>query len=210
MCGRYWLKDNPEELARRYGARPVSGEMQAGGEIFPSYFVPVVTAGKNDMREDGMFVSRMKWGFPLPGKKGAVINARSETVASKNLFKKRFMNQRCIVPVNGFFEWKVEMDADNKKRKIKHLFSLPDEKVFSLAGIFGEFQDEINNSYMAFVIITVEPNSIVAPIHNRMPVILPEEQESRWLNSNEEESYRLMELMVPYKDNIAPLLAKRV
>ena len=210
MCGRYWLKDNPEELARRYGARLFSSETEGNGEVFPSYFVPVVTAGGNDGSDDRNLISNMIWGFPLPGKKGAVINARSETVAFKSIFKKRFMSQRCIVPANGFFEWKEENDEKNKKRKIKHIFNLPDETVFSLAGIFGDFHDEANNSYRAFVIITVEPNNIVAPIHNRMPVILPEEKENIWLNTNEQDSHELTELMVPYNSDRVPLFVRAV
>ena len=202
MCGRYWLKDNPEELARIYGAKLISGEMKTGGEIFPSYFVPVVKAGENTGAEEELLLSPMKWGFPLKGKKSAVINARSETVTSKNMFNKKFEKQRCIVPVNGFFEWKEELDANSKKRKIKHLFTLPGEKVFSLAGIFGEFYDEGINTYSAFVIITTEPNTVVATVHKRMPVILPKDQEKIWLNNKEHDNQKLMELMVPYELDI--------
>lgn len=110
-------------------------------------------------------VEEMKWGF---GKN--VINARLETVDKLYIFKEALRKRRCLVPISGFYEW---------KKKVPHMFKSKKERLFALAGIFDE-EEKI-------AIVTTIPNSVVAPIHDRMPVVLTREMERVWLGQGYEQ-----------------------
>ncbi len=198
MCGRYWLKDNVEELAERYGVRTVNNKYNGGiggSEIFPSQTVPVVVNdGENKIRF-------LKWGFPRPVKKGLIINARSETIQEKYMFKSQFLRQRCIIPANGFFEWKRE-----GTRKIKYMLRLANSSIFSMAGIYGDFTDIEGESYTGFVIITTTPNRVTEKIHNRMPAILPGDKEKIWVDEELKDPRVLKDLLKPYENIETPLI----
>lgn len=181
MCGRYYIDNEDEiiemreiiqEVNERYKDTLELASMKTG-EIFPTETVPIITADGNYKKAE-----LMTWGFPKWNAPGVIINARAETALDKPMFKKAIESRRCLVPTNGFFEWKHK---NNKSTKEKYLLKLPDEPMLYLAGIYNTYQKEDGTAYNGFVILTTEANESVKPIHNRMPVILADERKNVWL-----------------------------
>lgn len=120
-----------------------------------------------------------------------IINARSETVDSKAMFKDPFKYHRCIVVADGFYEWKRE------ERKIPYHFTVTDQPIMPLAAVYIPIKNQQGQMDYGFTIITCEPNPLMKPIHHRMPVILDEEGIELWL-AGETSPNRLKELLKPY------------
>ena len=171
MCGRYYIEIDKNELAS------ICNEVQKNvdapeqlsfnldtGEVFPTNIVPIRT-GMNEFRA-------MKWGF-LGYSGRPIINARSETALEKPTFRKPMQTGRCLVPASGYYEWKQE-----GKKKIKQSISLPSGKVMYIAGCYRLEEDE---PHYSFVILTRDASSSVQEIHERMPVIIPENKIADWL-----------------------------
>ncbi|MCG9879345.1 MAG: SOS response-associated peptidase [Bacteroidia bacterium] len=127
------------------------------------------------------------------------LNAKSETAFDKPSFKQSIINQRCIIPVTGFFEWQTQ----GPKNKIPHFIHLPNKPIFSLAGIYSSWLNPNNQDvYHTFSILTCEANSLMQKIHNskkRMPCILSTEQEKIWLDPTLVQA-EIMEVMSAYED----------
>ncbi|MGI6140481.1 MAG: SOS response-associated peptidase [Caldicoprobacterales bacterium] len=190
MCGRYMLHADVEEILQHYGI--VKGRVTHSWvpEVFPSHEVPIVV--NRNKRE----LVPMKWGFPAPYGKGIIINSRGETIDSRPMFRRAFRQKRCIVPVNAFFEWSR---AGRDKTKFK--FGLKRSALFSLAGIYEDFKDQTGLYYKAFSILTIQSNPLVSLVHNRMPVILPREQEAAWLDHSVQDVSLLKPLIRPYDES---------
>jgi putative SOS response-associated peptidase YedK len=142
----------------------------------------------------------MKWGLiPFWAKDPRIgnrlINARAETIAEKPSFKSALKANRCLVPASGFYEWK-EIGG----RKMPFLFQLKDISLFSFAGLYDVWKDEQKNEIKTFTIITTNANSFMAPIHDRMPVILTPENENIWLDNAINDVPQLLPLLKPYPD----------
>jgi putative SOS response-associated peptidase YedK len=179
VCVRYILHEADSAISAV--SKALGAKLAAPDWIAPRYNVsiasrmPVVAAGGG-----GPEVRGMLWGLIPPGAKGEknprlLANARAETVATLNVFRRGVERRRCLVPANGFYEWRTEAGA-----KQPHLFQLRDQQPFAFAGIWepaGEGRPE------TYCILTTEPNELVAPIHNRMPVILTGATMSRWIGS---------------------------
>lgn len=186
MCGRYAIfdeEDNIEirkiiqEIDEKFAGTPEREKMRTG-EIFPTNIAPVLLPSKKG--ESIFQAAPLKWGYPRWDGPGVVINARAETVGRKNMFRVSLAAQRCVIPASGFFEWK-KGDSGSRK-KDKYLFQLPDTPVIYMAGLYNNFKDsKTGESYAAYVILTTAANKTVAPIHDRMPVILTPEDLSLWL-----------------------------
>lgn len=189
MCGRYLLYADIKDLVERYGI--LISRMEGGwqGEIFPSQTVPIVVGA--DQRR----LVPLKWGFTPSYAKRPIINAREETVDQKPTFKKSFMEKRCIVPANAFFEWKEE-DGE----KVKHKIYLRERPIFSMAAIYDSFKDKEGKPFTAFSILTTRPNPLVSKIHNRMPVILKLEDEQAWLDNTIMDPRDLKGLIGPFDE----------
>jgi len=122
------------------------------------------------------------------------INARSETVFEKSSFKEAYKQRRCLIPLNGYFEWKK--DAENKKSKAHFIVSTSGE-YFVFAGIYESWYDNaLNESILTCALLTTEPNEKIASLHERMPVILESDQLQLWLN-NRSIYIELNKLFVP-------------
>lgn len=173
MCGRYYTDVDREEMQNIINAvnrvmadRPELSEMKTG-EIFPTNIAPVYinTVG-------GAEPALMRWGFPgfpKPGSKAkppVIINARSETITEKPSFS-RYLHQRCLVPANLYFEWAQNIKTQDGK-KLKFAFQ-PALSLFWMAAIYRHMEEA---GIPVFTILTKDASASVAPIHNRMPVIL--------------------------------------
>jgi len=201
MCGRYLLDDEAYAdilmiLNNLNASKKIYGEETlARGEIFPTNIAPV-------FEKDG--ISAVKWGFPHWKNEGVIINARSETAAEKSMFKTPLRKRRCVVPSGGFYEWsrsgattppsglnyhtgtsfQTKPRRPGKKLKDKYLFRHPGEHMIFMAGILNTFKDASGEEYSAFAILTTAANDSVAPIHDRMPVILGKDELDLWINDD--------------------------
>lgn len=106
-----------------------------------------------------------------------LFNARAETVADKSSFQKALRFQRCLIPASAFFEWQGTPGA-----KVKQRIARTDGELFGFAGLYDTWTSPIGDSLATCTIITTTPNRVLAPIHNRMPVILLPEDEDTWLS----------------------------
>lgn len=180
MCGRYIIFTADEYREMQAILREISKHYKTGigtftaGEIFPSTEVPAVLK-ESGKTEYGMF----KWGMELYNSKKLLINARGETLSEKRTFRPLLKNNRCLLPANGFFEW---------KDKVKYLIKPSYLETFYMAGLY--------NRDGRAVIITTSANSEMSSIHDRMPVILSRETGSKWLTDYDSQ------LLVPYGDSL--------
>ena len=193
MCGRFYVPEKELDDFAKLVAEVERSLLKKYGEIFPGDTVPVVTPGKGK-RE----VHAVKWGFPSWKGSGLIINARSETAPIKPLFREPFKKRRCVIPASGFYEWKKE-ESGEKKRKIKHLITVGN-KLFYMAGLYWFFRENDSDTvlYPAFTILTTEANNKMRHIHNRMPVIIDDENLEKWLFSDNSED--VLHLLRPPED----------
>lgn len=122
-----------------------------------------------------------------------MINARAESVAEKASFRNAFRKQRCLIPANGFYEWKKE-----GKSKIPMYVSLKSRKAFGFAGLYNEWTSPEGKQICTTTIITTDANALLEPIHNRMPAIIAREKESLWIDPSIQDKETLLSLISPY------------
>jgi len=180
MCGRYDLSDNPAAIRAKFSVPSVPA-FAPNADWRPTNNAPIVRQAADDARECVL----ARWGL-LPGwapdlKFGnRCINARAETVAKLPAFRGAFRKRRCLVPVNAFFEWSGE-----KGHRIKWRIRLREEPLFALAGLWEWWQDrESSEPVTSYTIITCAANAAIAPLHDRMPVIVREADYARWLDAS--------------------------
>lgn len=196
MCGRYSASFTPEELQRRFDL-PDFAELRLPPRlprfnVAPTDLMPVVVE-----RSAGRSLAAFRWGFQpswmSPGRGPAPINARSETVATNGLFKSALSERRCIVPASGFFEWGAPVLGST--RKAPHHIRLRGGVVLGFAGLYTPGGEDRPGTYC---IITAAPNELVAPIHNRQPVILDPEWETLWLDPTVTDPFAVLPLLRPF------------
>lgn len=127
----------------------------------------------------------------------AQINARAETLSRAAAFRDAFAKRRCVVPADGFFEW---VGAGNVRRPI--WFHRADGGLILFAGLYESWQPQPGEWQRTFTIVTTQPNRLVLPIHDRMPVILPEELVDLWLDPREQDAERLARFLRPAPDDL--------
>lgn len=195
MCGRFSIDMSAKALEKIYGALFEEEVNFTQFNIAPTQNVPVI------LNEDSGLFQLVKWGI-LPkwlekqGKTTGLINVRSETVLEKPTFKKDFQERRCIIPATSFFEWDKQ---DGKK--VPYLIKMKDSKPFCFAGVWSEGKDKEGNPIKTFAILTTEANDLLTKIHDRMPVILSEDEVSEWL-SDETNIDDLINIMSPYSADL--------
>ncbi|WDV44263.1 SOS response-associated peptidase [Clostridiaceae bacterium M8S5] len=185
MCGRFYMGKTLMELIERYKLQDYLEAEILNQETYPTDNAVVV------LGDEQRKLKSMKWGFVNPHNNKPLINARSETVNTKYLFKDAFKNNRCLIPVTAFYEWKKQGNTSTKYK-----IGLENEKIFSLAGIFSTSLIDAK-PHVTFTILTTYPNEQIKEIHNRMPVIIKEEDEAIWLGTNTE-MINLLGLLKPY------------
>jgi len=192
MCGRYTVS-NPGEILPELLGNDEAPEMAARYNVAPTQDAPVVVAGEDGSRR----VVAMRWGLvPYWAKDPEIgnrmINARSETVAEKAAFRDSFKGRRCLVAADGFFEWQKVPGG-----KQPYLIRLEGGAPFAFAGLWDRWHGARGRVLETFTVLTTTPNSLVAPIHDRMPVILASDQRAGWLDRDADLA-SLGELLQPY------------
>ena len=195
MCGRYTLSTPSDDLALLFDISELM-------PLPPRYnLAPTQEAAVVRVKESGgpRRLDLLKWGLiPYWAKEAAIgnklINARSETVVEKASFKTSFKNKRCLIPADGFYEWKKE-----GKLKQPFLIRRKDAKPFAFAGLWSIWRDpERSQPVETFTILTTDANDLMRPLHDRMPVILDRENFDLWLDPKTEDPAKLQSLLVPY------------
>jgi putative SOS response-associated peptidase YedK len=191
MCGRFGL-DQPtkkiiatlEDAGIAISNKLLKNEKLPKLNIPPS--VPIITVINKD--EDNILEST-KWGIKFSDKSPLIFNSRIETIREKPFWLRLFNKNRALVPMDRFYEWK----RISKKEKIPHEIYLKKSEIFFVPALYFKIKDQVCTS-----LITTEPNTFMAKIHNRMPVILNVKQAKKYLAQSVEENF---ELCVPYKNN---------
>jgi putative SOS response-associated peptidase YedK len=187
MCGRFTLRD-PRRA--KFDRRPVGHLLSLAPRynIAPSQTVLAITS-RGGEREASFY----QWGLVPSWSNDAkgVINARAETLLRKPSFSESFERRRCLIPADGFYEWKR-----SGKSKQPYYFQRRDEEVFAFAGIWDHWQGD-GRSIISCAIITTTPNELLASVHDRMPVMLDTSSHRTWLNS-EATPEQLMALLSPF------------
>ncbi|MBL0027307.1 MAG: SOS response-associated peptidase [Saprospiraceae bacterium] len=197
MCGRSSLTKTEKEIEARFHATFYSEELERYNplpnfNVAPTQIHPVITSLEPD------HIHLYRWGLiPFWAKDkniGAkMINARIETLLEKSAFKSLLSSKRCLVPLDGFYEWKTE-----GKIKTPFRITTKDQDIFSAAGLWDRWSMPDTGEIMhSFTIITQPPNELMAEIHDRMPSILSNENERLWLDS-ELNAGDAIQLLVPY------------
>lgn len=197
MCGRYVLHSPKKDIESHYGAQfTEEGFYTPSWNIAPGSINPVNLLGK--AREPG--IAPLKWGlvpsFATDENIGfKMINARSETIEEKPSFKKSFQRKRCLIPANGFYEWKQIQGTSKKLPFFIHLIS---SELFSFAGIFESWKNSDGNPVFTYSIITTQANALLQPLHERMPVILKPAEYEFWLDPMNNNIDELKSMLVSY------------
>ncbi|MDP4281402.1 MAG: SOS response-associated peptidase [Bacteroidota bacterium] len=192
MCGRYSFAIEDGLIKERFGVTVRSAIYKARYNCAPSQNLAVITNEEPDV------LNFYRWGLipywakdPVIGNK--LINAKAETILEKPSFKNAFRSHRCLVLSDGFFEWK------KNGKKIPFYVTLKGHVPFAMAGIWDRWRDPAGSLVNSFSIITTVPNSLMAEIHDRMPVILERENEKKWLANTPAEE--LVSLLRPYPNS---------
>jgi putative SOS response-associated peptidase YedK len=192
MCGRYTVS-NPGEILPELLGHEDFPPTAARFNVAPTQDAPVVIAGDDGSRR----LVAMRWGLvPYwsedPEIGGRWINARSETVAEKPAFRDSFRRRRCVVAADGFYEWRKVPGG-----KQPYLLRLTGGAPFGFAGLWDRWRGPGGRVLETFTILTTTPNELVAPIHDRMPVLLDAAARGAWLASDGAPE-ALAGLLVPY------------
>jgi putative SOS response-associated peptidase YedK len=183
MCGRFTLTDpDPARIRARFGLTE-SAELSEDEE--PRYNIaptdPVLAIRRSERGERQL--GRLRWGL-VPGRWAErrsgppLINARAETLESQPAFAESFRERRCLIPADGFYEWRNEGSS-----KTPYWISRVDGNLFAFAGLWASLPArDGEGELVSCTIVTCEPNELIRPLHDRMPVVLMPDAEARWLD----------------------------
>ena len=205
MCGRFTFASDAETLTQTFFDFEIPMNLSPRYNISPTQDVAVIanTPTDTEKRSGTGQVEFFHWGLipswardPKIGNR--MINARSETLAEKPSFRNAYKHRRCLILADGYYEWK-KIPGDRLKQPV--YIRLKSQKPFALAGLWETWQTEnMDEPIHSCTIITCPPNALMAEIHHRMPVILPQDAYAEWLAPDEQSANTLQPLLVPYSD----------
>jgi putative SOS response-associated peptidase YedK len=193
MCGRFTLTADPQVIQQKFDLKTVPDEVTARYNIAPTQPVAVIS------NEDPTALTHYRWGLVPSWTKdismgSRMINARSETAHEKPAFRAAFKRRRCLIPASGFYEW-----TPRGKSKVPMYIHLKDHELFAFAGLWEIWHSPDGDELRTCTILTSEPNDLVKPLHNRMAVILHEDDYDMWLSPDELPADALKPLLRPYE-----------
>ncbi|MGY4803407.1 SOS response-associated peptidase [Teichococcus aerofrigidensis] len=194
MCGRYFLQRTPQELVRYFEAVEPFPNFLPNFNTAPTQEAPVL---RRHPGTGARHLGPLRWGLVPRWAKDAsgaakLMNARAEGVAGKPSFREAFARRRCLVPADGFYEWRQEGE-----RKQPYAVALASAEPMALAGLWEGWQQPDGAWLRTFTIITTEANAKQALVHHRMPVILPPELWPAWLGEEEATAEELLDFLQP-------------
>ncbi len=190
MCGRFEIHSTIEIIAKLFAIDPITFDIRPSYNVAPSQsVVAVISDGKKNR------LISCRWGF-VPQwsrelKTGfTMINAKAETVADSKAYKSAFRDHRCLVVADGFFEWKKQ-----DRKKLPVYIHLRSGKPMALAGLYNLWTSPEGEEVFTCTIIVTDANEVLAPVNERMPVIIPEEKFALWLDPAVHEKELLLPLL---------------
>jgi putative SOS response-associated peptidase YedK len=194
MCGRFTLFEADKVLSKEFGVSSVP-PLSPRYNIAPSQPIAAVRTPHTGI---GRELALLRWGLiPSWSKDPAIgnrlINARAETVREKPSFRNAFRRHRCLIPTNGFYEWQRQ-----ERGKQPYFVRMRDGRVFAFAGLWDRWESSDKDVIETCTILTTAANTVLAPIHGRMPVILPQAEYARWLDPALKDPDSLSPLLVPF------------
>jgi putative SOS response-associated peptidase YedK len=210
MCGRFVSASSPQDVARYFGATLPEETLVENYNVAPTDPLYAIIHGDGAPRMDVF-----RWGLVPAWAKdkkiaASMINARAETIATKPAFARLFASRRCIVPATGFYEWRTTAapGSSSKPTKQPYFIHRADHEPLAMAGIWSSWHDPAVEAAARLVtagIITTAANGTMAPIHDRMPVMLPVSTWERWLDPAMRDIVWLESLLVPAPDELLTL-----
>ncbi len=196
MCGRFTQQRPTAELAEMFDAEPLVEASEPRFNVAPSQGIVAIVRPPEDRR----LLTTLRWGLipswaedPKVGYK--MINARAESVFTSPAFRTSIRKKRCLIPADSFYEWRRQAEGP----KQPYLIHRPDGQPLALAGIWSTWKEPESGEWLrSCAIVTTTPNELMASIHDRMPVILPESAWDRWLDPELDDIAELRELLVPF------------
>jgi putative SOS response-associated peptidase YedK len=194
MCGRFTLTIDPMHLQQAFPWAVIPDDLPPRYNVAPSQPVAVIpNTGENKL-------TMFKWGLiPSWSKDPSIgdrmINARSETLAEKPSFRNAYRRRRCLILSDGFYEWQQNPTLRTKQPVF---IRFEDKRPFAFAGLWEIWNSPDGSEIRSCTIITTQPNALLQPIHNRMPVILPPETYQEWLSREERLPEKLNHLLTPF------------
>lgn len=195
MCGRYRLSRRMQIIEEHFDCDQWEDDWSPRYNIAPTQAVPVI---RQHPKEPIRQLSMMKWGLIPNWAKNAsgtasTINARSETAATKPAFRDPLRLRRCLIPADGFYEWKRTGTS-----KQPFCFEVREGELFAFAGLWDGWKDPSGNWVKTCSILTTTPNTVAASVHDRMPVILYPGSYDLWLDPGMQNVAAISELLKPY------------
>ena len=196
MCGRFTLRVPTSAIVEHFALLGKMPLLAPRYNIAPTQPVAVVRLdgrATTPRRE----LASLRWGLiphwaKDPSIGARMINARAETVAEKPAYKAALRRRRCLVPADGFYEWRKD-----RNRKQPYFISLHDDRLFAFAGLWESWEGADHSYIESCTLLTTEPNELIRPIHDRMPVILSRNAYDLWLDPAVQDAARLTPLLCP-------------
>jgi putative SOS response-associated peptidase YedK len=195
MCGRYRLSRRTQIVEEYFDSVSDEPDWTPRFNVAPTQLIPIIRQHpKESVRE----LSLIRWGLipswaKDPSGAARMINARSETASSKPAFRDSLKSRRCLIPADGFYEWKR---AGTSKQPF--CFEVNDGDLFAFAGLWDRWKDPSGNWMKTCSILTTTPNAVTAPVHDRMPVILEPDSYDLWLDPGMSDVSAATDLLKPY------------
>jgi len=204
MCGRFVSASPPEEIGKYFDTADVAEKLlEPSYNVAPTNDVYVVTEDGGTRRLDAYHWGLVPFWAKSPAAGSKMINARAETIATKGAYKSDLKRHRCIVPMDGFYEWqKLPAEKVRPGRKSQpHFIHRLDGEPLAVAGVWSTWRDPAAGPDAPWLhsctIVTTSANDTMAPIHDRMPVILPADAWSTWLDPANQDLEQVGGLLVP-------------
>jgi putative SOS response-associated peptidase YedK len=205
MCGRFSASTQPSLFAERFRAEPVGVEgHEPSWNVAPASDILVVVASDDGARQ----LRELRWGLVPKWAKdrkigNRMINLRAETVREKTSWQRALANRRCIIPVDGFYEWQ---DMGKGRRKQPFFIAARDEAPLALAGLWADWRDPDSGEQLwTCTIVTTTANELMGSVHHRMPVILPPSAWDAWLDPDNHDVEQLSALLKPADEELLAL-----
>ena len=212
MCGRFVSSSAPERIAEYFGAESTVETLGQNFNVAPTNDIYGVVADADGAMELQVF----HWGLiPVWAKERKIgqrmINARAETLAEKNAFKGVFKKHRCIIPMDGFYEWAAGVEGGpvtkaGKLAKRPHFIHRVDDEPLAVAGLWSAWRDKSEGPDAPWLhsatVVTTSANDTMSAVHDRMPVILPKAMWPIWLDPANQNIEMLQKLLVPAPDEL--------
>ena len=195
MCGRYRLTSRDKQIAEHFD---IAGDVEWSPRynIAPAQQVAVIRQEREGNHAHREF-SLLRWGLipywakdPLGFK---TINAMAETAAVKPAFRDAMKRRRCLIPADGFYEWRRI-----GKEKQPYNIGMADDSIFAMAGLWDRWKDEDSKGIETCAILTIAPNSLLAEVHDRMPLIIGRDNYERWLDRSTTDPEKLADMLAPF------------